>query len=202
MAVGRCAIDFHYTYLVTILTKASANHHELCLKTSELLLNGLKKIPCLPNQPYQPFLWQLLCCPFTPFLVLFRSIVTSAEEEAMQNQDALDAMGQLPEYLEQAKFITPLANKLQDVANVFLQYATTFIANQRTGARQFTAAGALPTPEYHLSMDTSLPMGTGDCFDFNESMKTLNTCTDTLRFDDGGLFDWLDWEEETHFTLV
>lgn len=200
MKVGLRAIDFHYAYLMAVLTKGSAEHQELCHETSKLLLSDLKQLRCLPQQPYQPFLWQLLCCPFTPFLVLFRSIITFTQDDAMDVQGSLNAMRQLPEYLEHAKSVTPLASKLQEVANVIVQYATTFIANQRTNGQQSTVTGSLPTPKHNFGIDASLPIGCDGSFDFNESMKLSNTCTDNFMSNDGGMFGWLNWDEVFDFT--
>ncbi|KAL2208626.1 hypothetical protein CC79DRAFT_1395599 [Sarocladium strictum] len=198
MKAGLRAMRFHYTYLVIILTKSSAEHQELCVEFSESMLNELKELPCLPNQPYQPFIWQLLCCPFTPFLVLFRTIMFDADDE---KEGQLSAMRQLPKYLEEAKAITPLANKLQEVANVILRHASTSLAEKETYIPQ-SVPGSQPTPQHHLSMDTSLPMGADDSSDFSEAMKTMNTSTETMIIDDDDLFVWLDWEEEFDFSAM
>ena len=82
------------------------------------------------EEPYNGIVWQLLCCPFTPFLALFGEILSSGKGESEENEDALAAMEQLPLYLGMMSSRNSLAAKLERIAAVFVQHARSVVHPQ------------------------------------------------------------------------
>lgn len=82
------------------------------------------------EEPYNGIIWQLVCCPFTPMLVLFGDILSDGEGKLEEHKEALVAMQQLPAFLSGMSIRHSLAAKLQRIAEVFVQHATSVIASR------------------------------------------------------------------------
>lgn len=217
MQIGLRALEFHYLYLSILLNKRSADKEAKCLELSRLLLHGLAGLNSHPKQPYLPFLWQLVCCPFTPFLILFRSIITSRQGDPQAPDVHLAAMKQLPAHLARLKSMTPLAKKLEVVATVIVEHANSLVhqstvqsvstSGQKANADQ---SGRKDVPDDRITPNEALI--SSPVLDWDNDLATMfsmemKAADDELAnqftiyaqnmvLDDYGTFDWLHWDEQ------
>ncbi len=75
------------------------------------------------EEPYHPIIWQLICCPFTPFLILFCEILSTGKQKSRENQEALAAMERFPDYLKGISSRNSFAAGLEETARVFVRHA-------------------------------------------------------------------------------
>ena len=75
------------------------------------------------KEPYHPIIWQLICCPFTPFLILFCEILSTGRQNSGENSEALAAMERLPSYLKEISSRNSFAAGLEETVKVFVQHA-------------------------------------------------------------------------------
>ena len=102
-----------------------------CIVSSKAMLRVLDHLVPAKDEPYLLSVWQLLCCPFTPFLELFSEIVSNGQGCSEGNQEAFTTMQLLTAYLHkmsQRKYT--LAVKLSYIAEVFVNHARTVIDTQ------------------------------------------------------------------------
>lgn len=168
------------------------------------------------REPYHPIIWQLVCCPFTPMLLLFRSILSSPKGDSRRNVEAVTAMEQLPSYLHDIGPRNSLARTLEGIAQIFVQHARVIVHHSRpaqhdahaSSARSRTSSlkespgnpGFSNTDIYHLnslfnnesaallSEERPETVGFGAELDIDLRMFANNL--------DDGLFDWLSWESQ------
>jgi hypothetical protein len=79
------------------------------------------------KEPYHPIIWQLVCCPFTPLLILFCEILSSGKRNSEGNKEALAAMERLPSYLKDISSRNSFAASLEGNAKVFVRHARSVI---------------------------------------------------------------------------
>jgi hypothetical protein len=79
------------------------------------------------KQPYHPIIWQLICCPLTPFLILFCDILSTGKQNSERNKEALAAMEQLPGYLREISLRSSFAAGLESITNTFVQHAKSVV---------------------------------------------------------------------------
>ena len=125
-------MEFQYQYLLVLLYKSPSRLTTLCIDSSKQMLHLLPEMVSESEEPYNGIVWQLLCCPFTPFLVLFGEILSSGKRVPEENKEALDAMERLPVYLKNMSLRNSLAVKLERIAIVLVQHARLVIQSQGT----------------------------------------------------------------------
>lgn len=87
------------------------------------MLHLLQHMAPESKEPYHPIIWQLICCPFTPFLILFCDILSSGKRNSEESKEALAAMEQLPGYLRGITLRNSFAARLESIAKIFIQHA-------------------------------------------------------------------------------
>ncbi|KAI1831820.1 transcriptional regulator family: Fungal Specific TF [Penicillium roqueforti] len=201
--IGLRSQDFHYFYLKILLFRKSPPRRSQCITSSKELLNLLLHLSPESDEPYHPFLWQFLYSPFTAFLLLFRDILLNPGREPKDNQEALAAMENLPEFLEKMASRNPLATRLREVSRVLIGHAESALTpsgQSRAGSDGLVAESTFTSSETASSFDMDLlcnqttdaarnpfcDLKTDDIF---ESL--------TQDFEGNGLFDWMTWLGET-----
>lgn len=203
-------MDFHFLYLALLLAHSSRDMQRQCLDASQRMLHLLQHMSPECKEPYHPMVWQLVCCPFTPFLILFRDIVCDAGCSHEEKRNALDAMEQLPGYLKAMGSRVTLAARLEGVAGILAQQARSIIcrsfpcpgadasatqsaclnpwpwASRRTSDVDVFHSGSLYGPIGSTSPVITQP-GTAD-FEA-DLVAMLGNC-----FDGDGMLDWLSWD--------
>lgn len=91
------------------------------------MLHLLQHMASESKEPYHPIIWQLICCPFTPLLILFCNILSSGKRNSEGNKEALAAMEQLPGYLKEISLRNSFAASLEGIAKIFVQHARSVI---------------------------------------------------------------------------
>lgn len=138
-ARGSASIDlglinrhYQYLYLSVLLTRVSGRMKAQCLDSSKIMLGLLERMVSDSEEPYNGIVWQLVCSPFTPFLMLFGDVVSNGDGGSWNNQEALTAMEHLPGFLAKMSVGNSLAAKLQRIATVFVQHARSVVHPQGT----------------------------------------------------------------------
>lgn len=168
--LGLRNVSFSYYYLLILLARSSSQMRTQCIDSSKRMLGLLENMVSDSEEPYNGIVWQLLCCPFTPFLALFGDILSNGKGETEDNKNTLAALEQLPVFLSKMSLRNSLAVKLERIAVVFVQHARSVIhpqgtcASDRSGPRSvaidkhsstepraseaapFSQIGALPDP--------------------------------------------------------
>jgi hypothetical protein len=75
------------------------------------------------EEVYNGIVWQLVCCPFTPFLALFGEILANKGPKLEADWQALAAMQELPTFLKKMGVRNSLAAKLEHIAVVIVRHA-------------------------------------------------------------------------------
>ncbi|KAI3071241.1 transcriptional regulator family: Fungal Specific TF [Penicillium roqueforti] len=148
--IGLRSQDFHYFYLKILLFRKSPPRRSQCITSSKELLNLLLHLSPESDEPYHPFLWQLLYSPFTAFLLLFRDILLNPGREPKDNQEALAAMENLPEFLEKMASRNPLATRLREVSRVLIGHAESVLTpsgQSRAGSDGLVAESTFTSSE-------------------------------------------------------
>lgn len=94
------------------------------------MLHLLEHMVSDSEEPYNGIVWQLLCSPFTAFLALFGELLSNGRRESQENKEYLDAMEQLPIFLEKMSLRNSLAVKLERIAVVLVKHARSVIKLQ------------------------------------------------------------------------
>ena len=81
------------------------------------------------EEPYNGIIWMLVCCPFTPLLVLFGEILSNGQGASEANLQSLDAMEKMPAYLQAMGFRNTLAKKLVHIAESLVAHANAVVAS-------------------------------------------------------------------------
>lgn len=125
-------VTFQYHYLTILLARSSNRKKGRCIDSSKRMLHLLHNMVSDSEEPFNGIVWQLLCCPFTPFLTLFGEILSNGQAASAENIEALVAMEQLPIYLEKMSLRNSLAAKLERIAVVFVQHARSVVQSEGT----------------------------------------------------------------------
>lgn len=212
--IALSTIDFHFLHLTVLLTRSATRMQEQCFDASMQMLNLLRNMAPESKDPYHPIIWQLVCCPFTPLLILYTEVVSNDKRTPNEKKEALAAMERLPNFLKSISWRNSLASNLEGIAKVFVQHAGSAICRQdsarsdvNTSAAQnpaFSLSSSLNDREYDQqllhpisfcgntasSMPITMQLGTGG-FDV-ELSNDLTMFTNSLDAD--GMFDWLSWD--------
>lgn len=123
---------FTYLQMIVLITRASSSMKADCVDASRKMLNLL---PCMVSdseEPYNGIIWMLVCCPFTPLLVLFGEILSNSKVTTETKLENLDAMEKVPEYLRAMGFRNTLAKKLVHIAEALVAHANTVVRGEST----------------------------------------------------------------------
>jgi hypothetical protein len=168
------------------------------------------------KEPYHPIIWQLVCCPFTPLLVLFCDILSNGKRNLEESKEALAAMERLPRYLKELSSRNSLAASLEGIAKVFVEHARSVLCHPDP---------AKPNADVLAAQSSTLPLGClpygrlSDVDILHSNSFFINTASimpttaqlETGNFDvelnndlamftnslsDDGTFDWLNWDSQ------
>lgn len=103
---------------------------------SKEMLYLLKNLVSDSEEVYNGIVWQLVCCPFTPFLALFGDLLANREASHADRLEALAAMRELPFFLKKMGLRNSLARKLEAVAATIVQHADS-VVNASSGTVVF-----------------------------------------------------------------
>lgn len=136
--LGLCTLEFNYHYLLVILGRASDNMKSETISSSKRMLYLLQHLVSDSEEVYNGIVWQLVCCPFTPFLALFGELLASTGATTEEDEEALSAMKELPLFLKKMSLRNSLAARLQGIAVVFVQHAES-VVRSALGRRRWDA---------------------------------------------------------------
>lgn len=197
--IGLRCQDFHYLYLKILLFRKSPPRRFECIASSKELLSLLLHLSPESDEPYHPFLWQFLYSPFTAFLLLFREILLNPGRESRDNQEALDAMENLPKFLEKIAPQNPLATRLREVSRVLISHAQSVL----TQSEQPRAGSDGPVTESTFTSNETANSFDMDLLGNQSADMARNPFSDlmtddifeslTQDFEGNGLFDWMTW---------
>jgi len=121
--LGLHTLQFNRHYLLVLLGRSSGNLEPETISHAKEMLYLLKYLVSDSEEVYNGIVWQLVCCPFTPFLALFGQILDNKGDVDRNNVEALAAMKELPVFLEAMGRRNTLAAKLTAVARTFVKHA-------------------------------------------------------------------------------
>ena len=125
--LGIRTMDSGYHLLQVLLYRARSRMRTQCLDASIRMLELLEVMVSDSEEPYNGIIWQLMCSPFTPFLILFGEILANGSIEAAEKERFLAAMERFPDFLAKMSLRSSLATKLERVAVVFVEHARSVI---------------------------------------------------------------------------
>lgn len=128
--LGLYMLDFNHSYLAILLCRHS-NQTERMRRYCISMLNLLPHLVSDSEEVFNGIVWQILCCPFTPFLALFGEILSHSknvdQQPPLDTRAVLDALNQLPPFLKAMGERNSLARKLESVAVVLVKHATSIV---------------------------------------------------------------------------
>jgi hypothetical protein len=96
-------------------------------QSAKEMLHLLRYLVSDSEEVYNGIVWQLVCCPFTPFLTLFGEILANKGPKHDADRQALAAMQELPLFLKSMGLRNTLAAKLERIAVVIVQHAESVV---------------------------------------------------------------------------
>lgn len=103
------------------------------IQSAKEMLYQLRDLVSDSEEVYNGIVWQLVCCPFTPFLSLFGEILANKGPKQDADWEALAAMQELPAFLKKMGVRNSLAAKLEHIAVVIVRHAESVVHTpQRT----------------------------------------------------------------------
>lgn len=97
------------------------------IHSSKQMLHLLRQLVSDSQEVYNGIVWQLVCCPFTPFLTLFGEILANRGALPAEVDESLAAMRELPIFLQRMGIRNSLAARLEPIATVFVQHAESLV---------------------------------------------------------------------------
>lgn len=125
--LGLHTLEFNRQYLLVTLGRASSNMRAETIQSSKEMLYLLRHLVSDSEEVYNGIVWQLVCCPFTPFLTLFDDLLADKEAAHADRLAALTAMRELPVFLKKMGLRNSLARKLEGVAAAIVQHAESVV---------------------------------------------------------------------------
>jgi len=125
--LGLRTLEFNRHYLLILLGRSSGKLEPETITHAKEMLYLLKQLVSDSEEVYNGIVWQLVCCPFTPFLVLFGQILDNRSSSRRDNVESLAAMRELPVFLEAMGRRNTLASKLHMIAEVFVDHAESMV---------------------------------------------------------------------------
>lgn len=125
--LGLRTLEFNRHYLLVILGRASSDMKVETMQSSVEMLFLLKDLVSDSEEVYNGIVWQLVCCPFTPFLYLFGEVLADKERNYENDMNALKAMKELPDFLKKMGVRNSLAAKLERVAILIVRHGESIV---------------------------------------------------------------------------
>jgi hypothetical protein len=125
--LGLRTLEFNRHYLLVTLGRASSDMKVETTESAKQMLYLLKDLVSDSEEVYNGIVWQLVCCPFTPFLSLFGDLLANKGSKHDADWQALAAMKELPGFLKKMGLRNTLAAKLERIAEVIVQHAESVV---------------------------------------------------------------------------
>jgi hypothetical protein len=125
--LGLHTLEFNRHYLLVLLGRSHGKLERETISHAKEMLYLLKHLVSDSEEVYNGIVWQLVCCPFTPFLALFGQILDNKGAVRRDNMEALAAMKELPVFLKAMGRRNTLASKLLMIADVFVEHAESVV---------------------------------------------------------------------------
>lgn len=125
--LGLRTLEFNRHYLLVTLGRASSDMRAETMQSAKEMLYLLRDLVSDSEEVYNGIVWQLVCCPFTPFLALFGEILANKGPTQDTDRQALEAMKELPTFLKKTGLRNTLAAKLERIAVVIVQHAESVV---------------------------------------------------------------------------
>lgn len=125
--LGLRTLEFNRRYLLVLLDRSCGKLEPETITHAKEMLYLLKYLVSDSEEVYNGIVWQLVCCPFTPFLTLFGEILNKKNAIQGGDMEALAAMRNLPVFLEEMGRRNTLAARLTDVARIFVKHAESLV---------------------------------------------------------------------------
>lgn len=97
------------------------------IQSAKEMLYQLRDLVSDSEEVYNGIVWQLVCCPFTPFLALFGEILANKGPKQQADWEALAAMQELPAFLKKMGVRNSLAAKLEHIAVAIVRHAESVV---------------------------------------------------------------------------
>ncbi|KAE8393475.1 hypothetical protein BDV23DRAFT_149253 [Aspergillus alliaceus] len=126
MALGINSIKFHYLHTLIVLLKGDELYSTFCLPSAREAISLLSSMVSNWSSIYNGVVWQLLYYPFTPFFVIFKTIIHQRRWTAAIEQDLRLLSTTVSYYAEmrsQMRLLATVCERLQRVAATFFQLA-------------------------------------------------------------------------------
>jgi hypothetical protein len=120
--LGLSTLEFNRHYLLVTIGRASIDMKAETIQSAKEMLHLLPNLVSDSEEVYNGIVWQLVCCPFTPFLALFGEILANKGPRQEADRQALAAMQELPTFLKVMGVRNSLAAKLEHIAVVIVRH--------------------------------------------------------------------------------
>ena len=131
---------------------------EKCLALCRDMLHLLPEMAPESKEPYHPTIWQLVCCPFTPFLILLCDLLSRDGSDLDQKRESLSTLEQLPRYLKALGSQNALAARLEGIATRLVHHAQSHLSH--VDIDRFQVNGSLDRDPGHATPRSA----TGTCY--------------------------------------
>ena len=125
--LGLSTLEFNRHYLLVTIGRVSSNMKAETIQSAKEMLYLLRDLVSDSEEVYNGIVWQLVCCPFTPFLALFGEILANKGPKLEADWQALAAMQELPAFLKKMGVRNSLAAKLEHIAVVIVRHAESVV---------------------------------------------------------------------------
>jgi hypothetical protein len=125
--LGLSTLEFNRHYLLVTIGRASSDMKADTIRSAKEMLYLLPDLVSDSEEVYNGIVWQLVCCPFTPFLALFGEILANKGPKKEADWQALSAMQELPTFLKKMGVRNSLAAKLEHIAVVIVRHAESMV---------------------------------------------------------------------------
>jgi hypothetical protein len=149
--LGLSTLEFNRHYLLVTIGRASSGMKAETTQSAKEMLYLLRDLVSDSEEVYNGIVWQLVCCPFTPFLVLFGEILANKGPKQEADWQALAAMQELPAFLRKMGVRNTLAAKLERIAVVIVRHAESVVYTpQRTCGISLAIESRLTVRQRHI----------------------------------------------------
>ena len=125
--LGLSTLKFNRHYLLVTICRTSSGMKAETTQSSKEMLHLLRDLVSDSEEVYNGIVWQLVCCPFIPFLSLFGDILANTGPNQDADWQALAAMQELPIFLNKMGVRNTLASKLERIAVVIVRHAESVV---------------------------------------------------------------------------
>lgn len=186
--LGLRTLEFNRHYLLLILGRSSRNMKTETIRSAKEMLHLLTHLVSDSEEVYNGIVWQLVCCPFTPFLTLFGELLSNRGALHADREDALAAMRELPAFLSKMGLRNSLAKKLAGISSIILQHAESVVQAAAGTFTSFVFNFSAKLANYELNLDRTE----------TSTNATLAPAADGSSHDVLASIDDFDWDSFLH----